>query len=315
MAVLADTQALINDALFRAGEIPGASEWDTKVVDYINREYRALCSGAHEFLPEYISDWWWMRSSGVFTLLPTYSTGTIDIVQDSLNANLSIAPSISLQGYRLKIDTEPDVYVIANHTPLTFGITLDSQYTGPTNTAATFTAMKTSYTLAANVNSLMSPMTTFRDNPIMGFTPERMDTLFPRNSISAGIPQAFCLEDERTIRFDRAGRSDGMGMRVEYHYRPAVVDLVNSPLDFPLVPLQYRHVLSDMALVYLYMDKNDDRLTAVGTSARSTLGAMAKENTRRLTKMDLTVGKIFPRQGNQRRFHNALRTEQGLIIG
>lgn len=315
MAVLADSQALINDALFRAGEIPGASEWDAKAVDYLNREYRSLCSGASEFLPEYIHDWWWMRASGVFTILPIYNVDTISVVQDSLSAILSVAPAISLQGYRLKIDTEPDIYVVANHTPLTFAITLDSPYTGPSNAAAAYSAMKTSYTLATNVDSLMSPMNTFRGGQIMGLTPERMDTLFPQNSVSAGMPQVFCLENENTIRFDRAGRNDGQGMRVEYRYRPAVIDLINSPTDFPLVPLQFRHVLADMTLVYLYLDKNDDRATAVGASARSTLGAMAKENTRRLTKMDMNVGHILPRQSNLRRFNNALRTESGLIIG
>lgn len=315
MAQLESTQQLVNDALFRAGEIPGSSEWDAQALSYLNREYRSLCSGASEFLPEYIHDWWWMRASGVFTLLPIYNTGTVDVVQDSLSATLSIAPAISLQGYRFKIDEEPDVYVIANHVPLTFGITLDSPYTGITRAAATFMAMKTSYTLATNVDSLMSPMTTYRGQPIMGYTPERMDALFPQHNVSAGIPQAFSLENERTIRFDRAGRNDGQGMRVEYRYRPSVTDLINSPTDFPLVPLQFRHVLSDMTLVYLYLDKNDDRATAVGASARSTLGAMAKENIRRLTKMDMHVGRIFARPGNQNRFNNALRTESGLIIG
>lgn len=314
MAVLEDTQALVNDALFRAGEIPGASEWDAKAVDYINREYRALCSGASEFLPEYIHDWWWMRATGVFTLLPIYNTDTISVVQDSLNATLSIAPTISLQGYRLKINTESDMYVISNHTAGTFDITLDSQYTGLSNAAVSFTAMKTTYTLAANVDSLMSPLN-IRNTPVMGLTPERMDILFPQNSTSIGVPQAFCLEDERTIRFDRAGRNDGLGMRVEYRYRPAVVDLVNSPINFPLVPLQFRHVLADMTLVYLMFDKNDDRATAVGASARSTLGAMAKENTRRLTKMDGNVGRIMPRSSSGRSFRDALRTESGLIIG
>lgn len=316
MPVLADTQSLINDALFRCGEIPGASEWDAKAVDYINREHRAICSGASEFLPEYIHDWWWMRARGVFTILPVYNIGSISVIQDSLNATLSVAPAISLQGYRLKITNEADIYVIASHIPGTFDVLLDSQYTGFTNPAAAYSAMKTTYTLAVNVDSLMSSMIVANSPPIMGLTPERMDTIFPQNTITPGIPQAFCLDDEQTIRFDRAGRSDGRGMRVSYHYRPAVTDLTNSALNFPLIPLQFRHVLADVVSVYIMLDKNDDRATAVGTSARSTLGAMAKENVRRLAKVDADVGKIMPRQvGLRRNINNALRTEQGLIIG
>lgn len=314
MAALDSAQALINDALFRCGEIPGASEWDAKALDYLNREHRAICSGASEFLPEYIHDWWWMRASGVFTLLPIYNVGSVSVIQDSLNATLDTAPLISLQGYRLKITGEADAFIIASHTPGTFDIVLDSQYTGLTNTAAAFTAMKISYSLAANVDSLMSPMFTSNNTPIMGLTPERMDTLFPLNAVSAGVPQAFCLVDERTIRFDRAGRNDGRGVRVSYHYRPAILDLANTALDFPLIPLQFRHVLADVVALYIMIDKNDDRFSTVGTSARSTLGAMAKENTRRLTKMDTDVGRILTR-GGRRRFDRLLRTEQGLIIG
>lgn len=315
MAVLADTQALINDAMFRAGEIPGASEWDAKALDYINREHRALCSGAHEFLPEYISDWWWMRARGVLTLNPVI-TGTVDVVQNSPAITFSIAPSISLQGRRFKVDDNGDQFQILAHTAAATGATLDSPYNGPTVVGTAYRAMQLEYPLAASVQALLSPISSFRDNPqIMGLSPERMDQLFPMGGVTSGVPMAFSLENPQLIRFSHGGRTDGTSMRMEYVYRPDVVDLVNSPSSIPLVPLQYRHVLSDMTCVYLMFDKNDDRATAIGTSARSTLGAMAKENTRRLTKMDHYVGRIFPRQRFQYRFNNALRTEQGLIIG
>lgn len=316
MAVLADTQALVNDALFRAGEVPGASEWDAKAMDYINREYRALCSGAHEFLPEYMVDWWWMRARGVLTIKPIYNTGVVDVTTDNNVISFNPAPAASLAGYRFKIDDWGDQFQIVAHTALSASATLDSPFTGPTVVGTAFRAMKLEYTLDSAVQALLSPVASFAENPqIMGLTPERMDTLFPIGRYTSGIPLAFSLEDDQTIRFSHGGKTDGTSMRMEYNYRPVVADLVYSASNFPLVPLQYRHVLADMTLVYLMFDKNDDRATAIGTSARSTLGAMAKENSRRLVKMDGYVGKIMPRQGLQRRYNQLLRTESGLIIG
>ena len=315
MAILDNTQALVNDALFRAGEIPGSSEWDGKALEYITREYRALCAGASEFIPEVVSDWWWMRASGVLTILPAYS-GVASVIQNSSAVTLSADPLLDLTGRYFKITDHPDIFIISTHSGM--DITLDSPYTGPTNTANTFKASKLTYSLNANVSALLSPIRSFRENPqIMGLAPERMDTLYPLgHSTMTGVPQAFALESEQTIRFSHGGKDDGVSMRMEYRYRPAVTDLAYTTASIPLVPIQYRHVLADMTLVYLYMDKNDDRLIAIGTSVRSTLGAMVRENRRRLTKMDTTVGHIYPRQGYMRRnYDRLLRTESGLIIG
>lgn len=316
MAVLESTLDLINDALFRVGEIPGASEWDSKAVDYINREYRALCSGAHEFLPEYINDWWWMRARGVLTLNPTYTTGLVSVIQDSAVVTLDTAPAFSLTGRRFKVDNHGDQFQIASHMAASTTANLDSPFTGDTNSGVAFRAIQLEYTLDTAVQALLSPIASFVDNPqIMGLTPERMDELFPLVSSGPGVPMAFCLENEQLIRFSHGGRTDGRSMRMEYNYRPAVADLTYDAASIPLVPLQYRHVLSDMTCVYLFIDKNDDRATAIGTSVRSSLGAMAKENSRRVIKIDRDAGKIIPRLGNHRRFSNALRTESGLIIG
>jgi hypothetical protein len=56
------------------------------------------------------------------------------------------------------------------------------------------------------------------------------------------------------------------------------------------------HILGDMALTYLLIDKNDDRSNAVALSARTGLAAMLKENRRRLAKMDPNIGRIITRQ-------------------
>lgn len=313
MAGLATSQDLINDALFRSGEIPGASEWDAIAVDYLNRAHRAICSGAFEFLPEYVTDWWWMHANGVLTMSPVVNAGTVDLVNGSTAVNFSIGPTDDMTGSRLKITDWRENYVIASHTAGAGAATLDSRFNGITNAAASYQLLKTNYNLGVAVSAIMSPIVGFRNNPqLYGLSPERMDELFPLSYLQAGIPYAFALESPNTIRFSHGGHLTDH-MRMEFRYRPAITDLSNSPLSTPLIPSEHRHVLSDIVTMYIMIDKNDDRGTAIGTSARSTLAAMTKENTKRQAKMDQYAGFIIPRQSGRRR--EPLRTESGLIIG
>lgn len=306
---------LVSDILFRAGEIAGTSEWDTKAVDYLNRVYKALCAGSSEFLPEFIDDWWWMRAGASLILDPVISAGTVSVTNGFSAASFSVPPSLDVLGWRLKIEGHPDIFSIASIGGGT--AVLDSIYTGPTNATASYQLLHNIYSLTSAAQAIISPIISFRDNPqLFGTTPERMDFLFPLQRLSAGIPKAFALSNETTIRFSHGGMDDGTSMRVEYRYRPIAADLANTSSSIPLVPEQYRHILSDMALVYVYTDKNDDRLASVGTAARMGLTAMVRENRRRLTKIDQFSGAIVTRQGQAR--HNEgklLRTETGLIIG
>lgn len=306
---------IVSDILFRAGEIAGTSEWDTKAVDYLNRVYKALCAGSSEFLPEFVDDWWWMRAGDALILDPVISDGTISITNGFNAFTLSDPPSMSVINWKLKIDGHPDVFHV---TDIAGGAgELDTAYTGPTNTAATYKLMHTQYNLSSAVQAILSPIVSFRENPqIFGTTRERMDYLFPLQRLGPGVPKAFALHSDTTVIFSHGGLEDGTSMRMEYRYRPVAEDLENTSASIPLVPQQYRHILSDMALVYVYTDKNDDRLASVGTAARMGLTAMVRENRRRLTKIDQFSGAIVTRQGQAR--HNEgklLRTESGLIIG
>jgi hypothetical protein len=81
--------------------------------------------------------------------------------------------------------------------------------------------------------------------------------------------------------------------------------------------MQWRHVLADMALVQVLLDKNDDRANAAALAARTTLAAMLKENRRRNVKVDFLAGHISPRGvvGTPGARPYPIRTESGLIIG
>lgn len=314
MAQLENSQQILNDIIFRAGEIPGSSDWDDQAITYLNRVYRSLCMGASEFLPEYVDDWWWLRAVGNLVILPPYNDGTVSVVQGTDAIVFSSAPPIDLTGRRFRVNGHPDAFLILSHVGV--NATLDMSYTGDTNAAGEYQAMQTTYVLSTAVNSIMSPVISFRENPqIMGMQPERMDTLFPLAHLGPGVPMAFCLENEQTIRFSHGGLANGMSMRMEYRYKPVVVDLENTTLSIPMVPLQYRHILSDMALTYIMVDKNDNRAEGILSAARVSLSAMVRENRRRVVKIDGLAGSIQTRPGQMGSLSRALRTESGLIIG
>jgi hypothetical protein len=310
-------QDLKADVLFRSGEESEGSDWDSKVLDYLNRVYQTLAAGASEFLPEYIEDWWWMRGSDVLTLEPVISTGTVAVTQNSTSITFSSAPASSVTGWRFRIDDYPEVFKISAHTGGQASATLDSAYTGEDNSAATYKLMKVQYSLSASVSVIMSPMVGYRSNPnIIGLSPERMDQLYPLPDLEPGAPRAFALDDDTTVRFSHGGRTDGLSMRVEYRFRRKITDLEDSASSKPLVPIQWRHILADMALTYVLLDKNDDRSNAVALAARTGLAGMLKENRRRMAKIDQDVGHIFPRSSpGANKNDRALRTNSGLIIG
>lgn len=310
------TKDIMDDILFRAGEIRGSSEWDLQALTYLNRAYKALAIGGSEFVAEYVDDWWWLRDTKTLTVLPS-TTGLVSATTDSTSLSFAVNQPNSLVDYRIRFSGHSDVFRIASHTGGTNSAVLDSVYTGDTNAVQEYTLMKVRYDLDVSVSAILSPVIAFQENPqIMGMQPERMDTLWPLSRLQPGVPQAFCLENERVLRFSAGGRTDGRSMRMEYRFKPLVTDLVDSLGSVPLLPISYRHLLADMALTYVYIDKNDDRAVATMNSAKAGISAMLRENRRRLVKMDNTTGAIFTRPSHlANNFSRLLRTESGLIIG
>lgn len=306
---------LKRDVLFRASENSlGQSDWDLKVMDYLNRSYREVANGSSQFLPEFIDDWWWMHRDGVLLLEATYKEGSIAVTRGSTAAVLSAAPDFSLTGYRMRIVGQPDIFIVESHTALTADVTLDIAYTGDTDSIASFEAMKTDYELdPAVVSSVMSPIKHYHGPDMIGMTPERLSQLYPISRLGWGVPSAYALLDETTIRFNRGGLED-QKMRVEYHYKPVVAALEDSDTSIPLIPIQFRQVLSDMALSMVLVDKNDDRATVAMGAAKALLTAMVRENRRKLAKISNSVGTIYPRASGQRRRHEVLTVSGHRIL-
>ena len=316
---------LINDALFRTGEpTDGTSDFQAQGLQYLNRAYQIIQLGGMEIDLSVNESWWWLEKSppGTLTLQPKL-TGNASVTNKSAGITFSAAPTPAIDlslasGWFLRVNSQADVFRVKTHVSGGVAATLDSVYTGPTATAAAFTAFKLEYALATDVLRPLSPMRVYQDNQseIDGVDQASLDRDYPLRLVEGGIPAKFAFVGERRVRFSHWGGASGTKLvRVEVPYLRRLADLTNSASEEPAVPMPYRRVLSDITTYFLFVDKNDARADTAGLTARAGLKAMARENRYRLQAFSRTNAQILPRPGQTRRMQAPLRTESGLILG
>lgn len=273
------TSDLLEDLLFRAGELnDGSSDFQAQALRYLNRSQEALAQGGAEFTPEIQEDWWWLRKSppGVLTLAPFYEIGTIVTTHLSAAVSFLPAPVESKQNWFLAVSDHPDVFRIIAHDAGSPDAILDSPYTGPTGTGQAFWMMKLEYDLAPDVMRLLS-VNLNENNP--------------------DAPIAAQVVDQNTIRFEYSGVGDqNQPVRVEYEYLYRVPLLINAPNEEPTVPREWRRLIVDGALFFLYYDKNDNRTDGMGLLLIKGLKAMMRENHHKNAIQNSELGRIRPRQ-------------------
>jgi len=295
MANLKYTSDIVDYVLFKSGEkTDGTSSYNAKALEYINSAYRKIWTGGSEFDVDINENWIWLRDRGTLTLQPKITTGTISIVNNSTSATLSASQSTSTVGYYFKITGHEDIFRVSAHTAGTTAVTLDSVYTGTTNTAASYTLFKLDYTLASDVIDVLSPITTQRANGnngrIEGVSLSKIPTL---STMVAGVPEKFSYISDTTIRFDKY--VDTEMVRIDYWYKKRPADLTDSPSEEPVVPLRHRHVLGNIALMDLLIDMNDDRAEAAGLISKQGLLAMSRENQARIATIGSEYAAVIPR--------------------
>lgn len=312
---------LIDDILHRGGEnTDGSSDYEAKALEYLNRAYRVLWHGGGEFNPEMHEDWWWLKKDppGVLVLPPVISDSVVTVTEGSATAVLSVAPASSVAGYHFKTDTHSDVFRVLAHTAGLSTLTLDTPYTGDSGVLA-YRLMKLEHNLASDVLKVIAPMRVQAEarSFIDGTELSALERDWPITHVMNGTPEMFAHVNEQKIRMNRYGNNNGgNNIRVEYDYLRQPDDLTNSGSEEPAVPLAYRHVLADMALFYLYTDKNDDRASAMAQQAGRVLASMMQENRKRMMAYSRSLGHIFTRPSNRRFARNyPLRTSSGFIIG
>lgn len=322
MANLQFANDILDDALFRSGEkTDGNSDFEAAALRYLNRVYAGIWMGGRELVPDIQENWNWLRKypPGVLTLEPSIATGTVAVTNNNTAITFSSGPTPDLDAWFFKVDTHEDVFRVSAHTAAATAATLSSVYTGITAAAAAFRVSKLEYDLASDVLRVISPMRVFRAErwyEIHGMDLLTLDRDWPLALLEAGVPDAFALVDEDTVRFNRSGGLESTDLiRVEYDYlyRPAV--LTDAATE-PVVPWQWRSVLSDWVTGWIMLDKADSRAGAMLDAARGGLVAMAQENRHKQQAQGAwTFGALRPRQDQyHRHVRGPLRTSSGLII-
>lgn len=321
MANLQYSSDIVNDILFRGGEqTDGTSDYEAKALEYLNRAYQALWMGGREMDPQVNEDWYWLLSStpSTLTLSPAITTGTVQVTNNSTAIIFSSAPAASVAGYHFRSDDVDDIFRISTHVAASVNATLDSVYTAENNLAAGYKLMKFEYTLPSDVLRLVSPMKVYRDSrdEIQGISLMELERRWPLRVPTSGVPRSFAQLSETSVRFSHYGSDTANDyIRADFYYLRRPADLTDSGSEEPLVPRQYRSILSDYGTSLLMSDKNDNRAEGTGLLARAGLKAMVIENRHRWGSWSRDSGRIFSRQADMPEYYYPLRTESGIIIG
>lgn len=325
-----DTPAdMRTDILFRAGEstVNTSGPFYTRVLEYINRAYLDLCRGNGPLQPDaqVIFRWAIKHPPQNLTLQPKYSTGTISVTNNNSIATVSQTISSSVSGYHLIVDGETDVFRVTSHTAGTDSLTLDSVYTGDTSATATFKLVKLEYTIGNNdIMKLISPMRIFQqaeshqDYKIYGLQPDKFDELFPIARVRSGIPTAFKIvrvnSNNVTVVFNRYMETDLLKVEFDYTLLPTKLTAATTT-DNILVPDEYRYVINDWALAFIFKDKNDNRYADALGTARAGWQTMVSEWRYDQMLTDPTYAQVIAREDDFGLDDRLIRTESGLILG
>jgi len=114
--------------------------------------------------------------------------------------------------------------------------------------------------------------------------------------VSLGTPKLYAPLNETQIRFSHYLDEQA---RLDYFFLVVPDDLTDSSTSVPLMPLNYRHVLADMAAFFVLTDKEEQRAVGIGAQAKAGIQAMATENAMRWGGTG-RPGQIDPRQGENR---------------
>jgi hypothetical protein len=318
VANLTTNQDIVNNALFNAGEPQNSnSDFFAQALIYLNRGYRAICSGGAELSPDLNEDWYWLRKAtpGILTLQPaTAPTAAVTLNSQAVTLSATVSPSLVGQFFNIPGDGG-DYYIISAHTSGTAAVTLDSPYTGSTNAAATARIAPLEYQLASDVEKVLGPMRVQRSGTeINGVDLGELSRRFPLNTVGRGTPELYAMVGEQRVRFSHyPGDTSADLLRVEYDYKIRPPDLAYDTNE-PLIPKEYRRVLSDYVTTFILLDKEDAKKDVYAQMVSGGLLGMAKNNRRNQEGQGRRFGQIEPRQDQVKRFGRVPRSTSGFYF-
>lgn len=296
--VTLNTPELIRDVLFRAGEpVDVTSDFYDQVVGYLNRAEITLAAGGQEFEPTVQQAWRWHRSPnpGVLIFQPPW-VATVNAVHGSLTAEFLGIPPRDITGeiFVTDIPAWPEAINAGGQI-----VTWDAPWVGPSGTyVGQF--WKMTYTLMPDVLRVLDPMRILlsgrgaRTYEISAVDRLQMERHWSMRGQTPGVPEAYAVVGSGVIRLNRPASEI---MRAEYEFMITPPILYDDPASVPKEPVEYRYTLADMALYYLFCDKDDNRRDNVGIQARNRVMSMRDREKAIEAQTASYYGQIFPRGG------------------
>jgi hypothetical protein len=152
MSNLRTTTDLKNLVLQHCGELTdGTSSYDQVATNYIDSAHKQLIAGGSLFGFDVDEPWVWAKAKYpiVFNLLPQYSAGFVTLANGSRSGSFTIAPSMRMKDYSLRVGDQYQLMVIRQHTATTTSFQLDQPWYGAGGNY-NFIATKTDYDLYDN---------------------------------------------------------------------------------------------------------------------------------------------------------------------
>lgn len=308
-----------------AGEpINGTSEWDSRIIKFINRAQREIIGGSTVFLNDLGEPWPWAKAQTpqILQLDPPVETGTVALTKGSTAGTFSSPPAASMIGRHLYVSERPEAFVISAHAGGAAPFTLDGAYTDDTTTGNDFKAHRLDYALTGKISRLIQPFNVYRaqfnhtsdlEGKIFGIDAASLAREFPLFRLRRGTPSRFAiiqeLDNTIAVRFEASVRTE---TRVEVDFIPVPVDLTTSPDTTPLLPREDRTFLIHAGAFYLLEEKNDNRQQTQLGFAKSKATAMQNQLRKEFTHTGKNKGALLPRQEQLRKFD--VRTSGGLVI-
>ena len=310
MANLSTVTDMIECVLYTAGQTTSSSDsFYNRTIEHINRARLELVKGISPLDPTKRTTFKWAVKYPPYTLIlqPKVTTTSVSVTNNSATITFSAVIASTMVGYRFIVDDEYDVYRIATHNAGTDTATLDSVFTGTTNTIAVFKLVKIEYELGSNdIIRLISPMniyrTTINDNPdykIYGIDDDRFDGDYPLADIDSGTPDYFKVvsvsSGNWTVVFNKYSKEDLV--KVEYNIIQLPSDLTSSSAATEiLIPKEYRQTCCDWATSLLLTDKSDDKAADLLKKAQAGYASMVMDNKNLYSDIDPSFGRMISRE-------------------
>lgn len=183
LRTFADIVAAVREEL----KIPST---DTTTINRIKRDINMV------YLNEVASfeKWDWLRGHLDASVEPKI-TGTCSVTQGSRTVTLGSAIGKSVTGYWFSLDSQNERYRVFNHTAGSTTITLEVEFSGSTNSSASYTVWNDKVFLPSQVRELIEVTTDLSTVPLEGCGLQKFRKYSNPQPKAAGFPRFYHLGD------------------------------------------------------------------------------------------------------------------------